>query len=104
MSDHELESGVETITEDETELREPKLYRVILLNDDYTTMDFVVMVLETIFRKSPAEAVKIMLQVHNDGHGLCGVFTKEVAETKIAQVHQRAQQEGHPLRCDIREA
>ncbi len=80
------------------------MYRVIMLNDDYTTMDFVIAVLEAIFKKTPAEAVQIMLSVHNKGQGTCGVFTKEIAEAKIDLVHKRAQAEGHPLRCSMEEA
>ena len=93
-----------TITEDKVEVEIPKQYKVILLNDDYTPMDFVVSVLETIFQRSPAEAVRIMLQVHNQGAGLCGVYSKQIAETKLALVHQRARGEGHPLKCAMEEA
>ncbi|MFM1847233.1 MAG: hypothetical protein RL417_707 [Pseudomonadota bacterium] len=97
-------SGTETVSRDETRLKEPSLFRVILLNDDYTTMDFVVAILETIFKKSPAEAVQVMLQVHQRGQGVCGVFAKQIAEAKVALVHDRAQREGHPLRCILEEA
>jgi ATP-dependent Clp protease adaptor protein ClpS len=91
--------GVETVTRDDTRVRKPKLYKVLLLNDDYTTMDFVVSVLEGIFRKSPAEALQIMLHVHQRGQGLCGLYAREIAEAKVHQVHERARAEGHPLRC-----
>lgn len=106
MSDHKTGtgSGTETISREDIKARRPKLYKVILLNDDYTTMDFVVAVLESIFQKSPAEAVQIMLQVHNKGQGLCGIYPKQVAEAKVSQVHQRAQSEGFPLRCSMEEA
>lgn len=77
----------------------PTLYRVILMNDDYTSMEFVVAVLETIFKKTPAEAVQVMLQVHNKGSGTAGVYPKQIAETKIAQVDQRAKEYGYPLKC-----
>lgn len=97
------ESGTETVTRDDSRVKEPSLFRVILLNDDYTTMDFVVAILETIFKKSPAEAVQIMLQVHQRGQGVCGVFPKQIAEAKVALVHERAQREGHPLRCSLEE-
>jgi ATP-dependent Clp protease adaptor protein ClpS len=97
------DSGTETITRGDTRVKEPSLFRVILLNDDYTTMDFVVAILETIFKKSPAEAVQIMLQVHQRGQGICGIFPKQIAEAKVALVHDRAQQEGHPLRCTLEE-
>lgn len=85
------------------EVREPRRFKVLLHNDDYTTMEFVVQVVKDVFRKSEAEAVEIMLKVHNDGVGVCGVFTQEVAETKVAQVRQRAAREGFPLKCTMEE-
>ncbi|NLF25698.1 MAG: ATP-dependent Clp protease adapter ClpS [Deltaproteobacteria bacterium] len=96
--------GVETLSREKTSLKEPRLFSVILLNDDYTTMDFVVAILESIFHKSPAEAVHIMLAVHNHGRGKCGVYPKQIAEAKIDMVHKRARQEGFPLRCALEEA
>ena len=75
------------------------MFRVILLNDDYTTMEFVVLVLESVFRKSRAEAQRIMLAVHEKGAAVAGVFTKEVAETKIATVHHLATENEFPLKC-----
>lgn len=87
-----------------TRLKPPKQYKVILLNDDYTSMEFVVQILETVFMKSPSEAVQIMLQVHKVGKGVAGVFTKQIAEAKIEIVHQRAQSEGFPLRSVMEEA
>ena len=104
MPREESQSGIETIQEDEVKLKKPRLFKVILLNDDYTTMDFVVSVLEGIFHKSPAEAVRIMLSVHNRGRGVCGVFPKQIAEAKVDLVHKRARQEIFPLRCAIDEA
>ena len=104
MSEFEEKGGIETLSRQKVRLQEPKLFRVILLNDDYTTMDFVVAVLEGIFHKSPAEAVRIMLSVHNSGSGLCGVYPKQIAEAKIDLVHKRARQEGFPLRCAMEEA
>ena len=83
--------------------REPRRYRVLLHNDDYTTMEFVVEVLVTIFRKTTDEAMGIMLAVHERGLGSCGVYTEEVAETKVAQVHDRARKAGFPLRCSMEE-
>jgi ATP-dependent Clp protease adaptor protein ClpS len=80
------------------------MYKVMLINDDYTTMDFVVSILETVFKKSPAEAVRIMLQVHKRGSGVCGIYSKQIAETKIKTVHDRARGEGYPLRCTMEEA
>lgn len=85
------------------QIREPKLYRVVLLNDDYTTMDFVVEVLVTIFHKPVAEAVRIMMEVHRRGKGTCGVFTYDIAATKISLVHQVAQKREFPLRCSMEE-
>jgi len=81
--------------------RKPSMYKVIMLNDDYTPMEFVVMVLERCFGKSHDEAVKIMLHVHQKGVGVCGVFTYEVAETKVNQVMDLAQQHQHPLQCTL---
>jgi len=97
------DSGTETISKEKTKVQKPKLYRVILLNDDYTSMDFVVSVLETIFKKSPGEAVQIMLAVHNKGEGVCGVYPRQIAEAKVDLVHTRAKEDGYPLRCRIEE-
>jgi ATP-dependent Clp protease adaptor protein ClpS len=82
----------------------PRLYNVILLNDDYTTMEFVMHILETLFQKSPAEAYQIMMHVHRNGRGLAGVYTYEVAETKADQVASLARDAGYPLRATIEEA
>jgi ATP-dependent Clp protease adaptor protein ClpS len=82
----------------ETRLEEPPMYQVYLINDDYTPMDFVVDVLMTVFRKSREEANEIMLLVHHQGKGLCGVYTYEVAETKVDTVHELAEESGYPLR------
>lgn len=79
------------------DLEEPKKYKVILHNDDYTTMDFVVFVLTSIFRKTSSEATKIMIEVHEKGKGICGVFTKEIARAKVEQVAKTAKQNGFPL-------
>lgn len=79
----------------------PRMYRVFLLNDDYTTMEFVVEVLREVFRKSPLEATRIMLLVHRQGRGMAGVYPREIAETKITGVHQRAQDHGYPLKCTM---
>ncbi|WP_147821613.1 ATP-dependent Clp protease adaptor ClpS [Salidesulfovibrio onnuriiensis] len=86
---------------DEQEVQEPRKYKVILHNDDYTTMDFVVEVLMRVFRKSETEATIIMLQIHNEGYGICGLFTAEVAETKVDMVHRLAKSAGFPLRCTM---
>ncbi len=82
----------------------PKKYKVILHNDDYTTMEFVVQVLVSVFHKSKEEAARIMLNVHQKGAGLCGVYAKEIAETKVAIVGEVAQQHEFPLRCTMEEA
>ncbi len=87
-----------------TETEEPPLYKVLLHNDDYTTMDFVVAVLEHIFHKSHEEAVTIMLHVHNEGVGVAGIYTKEVGETKISLVHNLAKKSSFPLRCSLEAA
>jgi ATP-dependent Clp protease adaptor protein ClpS len=80
------------------------LWHVVLINDDYTTMEFVVRTLEEIFDKGKAEAYRIMLEVHTRGRGVCGAYTFEVAETKVAAVHDLARDEGFPLRAGIEEA
>ncbi|MBV8061291.1 MAG: ATP-dependent Clp protease adapter ClpS [Alphaproteobacteria bacterium] len=79
--------------------QKPPMYKVLLLNDDYTPMEFVIQVLEVFFNKSNAEATRIMLHVHKKGVGLCGVFTHDVAETKVNQVMAAARQAQHPLQC-----
>ena len=88
-------------TRDRSEVREPSLYKVLLHNDDYTSMEFVVAVLEKVFRKSTAEASKVMLNVHQKGVGIAGVYTREICETKVAVVHDLARQSEYPLRCSI---
>ena len=85
------------------ELREPPLYRVLLLNDDYTPMDFVVFVLMGVFGKTEAEASAIMLNVHHQGSGVCGVYAFEEAETKVDVVEGLAAKHGHPLKCAMEE-
>ena len=87
-----------------TEQREPTLYKVVLLNDDYTTMEFVMQVLETVFQKSPAEAYRIMMHVHLNGSGIAGVYPWEVAETKVETVTSLARHAEFPLRAAIEEA
>jgi len=77
------------------------MYKVLLHNDHYTTMDFVVMILQEIFHKPEAEAIQIMLNVHKRGHGLCGVYPHEIAETKVATVHRKAERHGYPLQCSM---
>lgn len=81
----------------------PALYKVFLLNDDFTTMEFVIEVLQTFFAKNQEQAVQIMLKVHNEGSAVCGVFSKDIAETKVAQVLAYSTQHGHPLKCHMEE-
>ncbi len=101
MSRQWNESEGWTETDRKPEVREPPLYKVLLHNDDYTSMEFVVLVLEKVFSKSIPEATRIMLNVHHQGIGIAGVFPKEVAETKVAIVHDLAQKNEYPLRCSI---
>ena len=89
------------VADDKTEVREPPLYKVLLHNDDYTSMEFVVLLLEKVFSKSTAEATRIMLDIHQQGLGIAGVYHKEIAETKVAIVHDLAQKNEYPLRCSI---
>ncbi len=91
--------GTSVITRTEPKTKKPSLYRVLLLNDDYTPMEFVVHVLERFFQKDRDQATRIMLHVHNHGVGECGVYTYEVAETKVTQVMDFARQNQHPLQC-----
>jgi len=83
--------------------QEPRLYRVLLHNDDYTTMEFVVIILLEVFRKTGDEAAAIMLAVHKRGMGQCGIYPFEIAETKVAEVHRRAREANFPLRCTLEE-
>lgn len=93
----DVSTGV--ITRTRTKVQKPSLYRVLLLNDDYTPMEFVIHVLERFFQKTEEEATQIMLHVHNAGVGECGVFTYEVAETKVTQVMDFSRKHQHPLQC-----
>ena len=89
------------VTKTKPQTKRPNLYRVLILNDDYTPMEFVVHVLERYFNKARADAERIMLQVHRQGVGICGVYTYEVAETKVAQVIDFARRHQHPLQCTL---
>ena len=97
----QYESDVEESVSSETdqEVEEPPMYKVMLLNDDYTTMEFVVEILMYVFQKSSEEAMRIMLNVHRNGVGICGVYTHEVAETKVDTVQTLARENGFPLKC-----
>ena len=101
--DNNEEGGGQTglATKTRTRTKKPSLYRVLILNDDYTPMEFVVYVLERFFNKTREEATTIMLHVHQHGVGMCGVFTYEVAETKVAQVLDLARRSEHPLQCTM---
>ena len=96
-NDEGTDTGV--ITRTRTKVKKPSLYRVLLLNDDYTPMEFVIHVLERFFQKNEEQATQVMLHVHNSGVGECGVFTYEVAETKVTQVMDFARKHQHPLQC-----
>ncbi|MEO0437822.1 MAG: ATP-dependent Clp protease adapter ClpS [Pseudomonadota bacterium] len=89
------------LEEAKPELEKPPLYKVILINDDYTPMEFVVEVLETFFKMNREQATQVMLTVHTQGRGVCGIFTRDIAETKSAQVNQYARDHQHPLLCEI---
>lgn len=93
--------GEGVATETEEDVKPPPMFRVLMHNDDYTTMDFVVAVLMSIFGKEAESAVRIMLNVHQNGYGVCGVYTEDIASTKIAAVHSQAQSAGYPLRCSM---
>lgn len=80
-------------------LAPPPMYQVVLLNDDYTPMEFVIMILQRIFGKNPDEAARIMLKVHHEGRGVCGVYTRDIAATKVEMVQQTAHAHQHPLQC-----
>ena len=99
---NDLDKGVLLDTKPKT--KKPSMYNVLLLNDDYTPMEFVVLVLESVFNKKQEEATQIMLHVHKNGVGVCGVFTHEVAETKVAAVHDLASQYEYPLKASMEEA
>ena len=94
-------TGTGIVTKTRPKVKKPSLYKVLLLNDDYTPMEFVVHILEKFFSKSREDAVEVMLHVHRHGVGICGVFTYEVAETKVAQVIEFARRHQHPLQCTM---
>jgi ATP-dependent Clp protease adaptor protein ClpS len=104
MSEHHPDFREDLENQIEEELEEPPMYKVLLHNDDYTTMEFVVEVLQKVFHKSPSEATRIMLLVHKTGTGVCGVYTAETAETKVEMVHHLARENGFPLQCSMEEA
>lgn len=104
MADSKHHRQESVITKDAIETKEPPLYKVLLHNDDYTTMEFVIAILETVFHKSTPDATKIMLNVHHEGVGVAGIYTKEICETKISVVQQLAKKNEFPLRCSMETA
>lgn len=98
---HEGGAATGVVIKTRPKTKKPSMYKVLMLNDDFTPMEFVVHVLERFFNKPREEATRIMLQVHQRGVGICGVFTYEVAETKVTQVMDLARQNQHPLQCTI---
>ena len=96
-----LDQELGVITKDKPEVKKPNMYAVVLINDDYTPMEFVIYVLQTIFKKSYEEAKKIMLLVHNEGKGICGVYSLDIAETKANQVIEFSRVNQHPLECKV---
>lgn len=94
----------ELLEDADQELKEPSMYKVVLHNDDYTTKDFVVEVLQVVFHKPAIEATKIMMDVHKKGRGVVGVYTWDIAQSKVAQVHQMAREREFPLKCSVEPA
>lgn len=97
QTDRDEQSGVATVRKEK--LQAPKMYKVLMHNDDYTTMEFVIVVLKKFFQKNETEAHATMLEVHKRGFGICGIYTFEVAESKVAKVIKYARDNGHPLKC-----
>ena len=95
----EREGGL--ATQERPKVARPQRFKVVLFNDDYTPMEFVVALLETVFKKQPVEATQLMLQIHRGGKGIAGVYVLEVAETKVAQVHRMAEERGYPLQAGV---
>lgn len=107
MNDYDIDwddDGDQAVETAEPELKQPPMYKVILLNDDYTPMDFVVQVLQVFFRMNLDQATQIMLNIHHKGVGVCGVYTRDIAETKVHQVNEYSRNQGHPLLCTMEEA
>jgi len=102
-TDDAPEQGAGVLTETQKQVKKPPLYKVLLHNDDYTTMEFVVDILQSVFHKSESDAVRIMLAVHQQGVGVAGVYTYEIAETKVDTVTQRARANEFPLLCTLEE-
>ena len=106
MSDKEIDIGHDdglALQESKPKLKPPKRYKVVLMNDDFTPMEFVVEVLQSFFRLDRESAVQVMMSVHTKGKGICGVFSKDIAETKVVQVNEYSRQNQHPLMCSMEE-
>lgn len=103
MPNNDSQHGADVLTEQKQKLQKPPLYKVLLHNDNYTTMEFVVFILTDVFLLSENDAIHIMLQVHNQGVGVAGVYTYEIAETKVAKVAVLAQENEYPLLCTLEE-
>ncbi|MBF0146120.1 MAG: ATP-dependent Clp protease adapter ClpS [Magnetococcales bacterium] len=99
MSGQETFNDTHSATQSRSGTQEPSLYKVVLLNDDFTPMDFVVELIMKFFRKSLEESTRIMLNVHHEGRGVCGIYPREIAETKVLEVNSHARRSGHPLKC-----
>ena len=100
----EYDEETNVITKSDVKIQEPSMYRVLLHNDDYTPMDFVVDILESVFNMKQSQATQIMMDVHQKGIGVCGVYTYEIAETKVAVVAESARKEEYPLKCTMEQA
>jgi ATP-dependent Clp protease adaptor protein ClpS len=105
IGDLEIKNSIfeDTDVENKTDIQEPSMYRVIMHNDHYTTMEFVVTVLITVFHKSTEEAKRLMMQIHKSGSAICGTYIYDIAQTKVNRVHSLAKSEGHPLKCTLEE-
>ena len=102
--DEDGDTGIGVATRTRAKTKKPALYKVLMLNDDYTPMEFVVLVLQSFFRMSIEDATRVMLHVHQKGVGVCGIFSYEVAESKVSQVIDFARQNQHPLQCTLEKA
>jgi ATP-dependent Clp protease adaptor protein ClpS len=102
--DEDAGTGVGVATRTRAKAKKPSLYKVLMLNDDYTPMEFVVLVLQSFFKMSIEDATRVMLHVHQKGVGVCGIFSYEVAESKVSQVIDFARQNQHPLQCTLEKA
>jgi ATP-dependent Clp protease adaptor protein ClpS len=104
-TDQNFENDDELVVEEQRpKLKQPPMFKVLLLNDDYTPMEFVIYVLETFFKMDRKQATRVMLNVHTKGKGVCGIYTRDVSETKVSQVNEYARTNNHPLMCDMEEA